>query len=98
MERVSLLEMGPEIRVQILDKVVYIFTLRLLDEGRSINPTILPPAVGKYYGRRGSLYLVWQPIWEKDKWIQTSCVHGQSESYLDGGIRLWSYLERDGFR
>ena len=33
---------------------------------RGMNPTILPPAMGKYLGRLGSLPLVRQPVLEKE--------------------------------
>ena len=34
--------------------------------GKGMNPTILPPAIGKYWGILGSLTLLWQLVY----WVQ----------------------------
>ena len=39
--------------------------------GIDMNLTILPPVMSKKLGRLGSLTFVWQPVLEKENWIQT---------------------------
>ena len=48
-------------RVQTLDETVCI-SHSADTFGKGMNPVILPPAIGKYQGRLGSLILVKQPV------------------------------------
>ena len=46
--------------------------------GKDMNPIILPPALGKLFGRLGSLTFIWQPVLEKKnsefKYLKTDFV------------------------
>ena len=44
-----------------------------------MNPTILTPAVVKYWSVMGSLTLVWLLVLEKENWIQTSFTRGKKD-------------------
>ena len=57
-------------RVQTLNEAVTISkSANALEKG--MHPTILPPTMGKQWGRLGSLNLLSQLVWEKENRIET---------------------------
>ena len=59
------MEMDTASRVQILEDAVCILHIANT-RGKSINPTIIPPSMGRYWGKLNSLTLSWQPVEEKE--------------------------------
>ena len=57
--------MDKAIWVQILDKIIFI-SHQSNTFGKCMNPTLLPPVMGKQQSRLGSSTMVWQLVKEKE--------------------------------